>query len=55
MEEILLVKAYSVLRYDNSLLGRVLSRIPGVSRVEFSCIPPECRGGRKRIGPSTFL
>jgi hypothetical protein len=53
--EILVAKAYKVLRYDNSLLGRIVTGIPWLPRVEFSCIPPECRWKKRRIGPSSYL
>lgn len=55
VEEILLVKSYTVLPYHNSLLGGIISRIPWLSEAELSCIPPECRWRKKRIGPSSYL
>jgi len=55
VEEVLFVKKYSVLPYENSLLGRIVSGVPWLPEIELSCIPPECRWRKARIGPSSYL
>jgi hypothetical protein len=55
VEEILVGRESGVLHYDTSLLDRITSDLPGLPDIKLTCIPPECRWEKRRIGPSSYL